>query len=543
LLLILLTSLVALLAVGCGDSEQDFVFTGTDNTPQATTGNAVFHFVQAQASPDVVPAGTDSLDFDFYTSSTPQDADLVLSQTVEFAATVTITDLPVTARFVVVTARDAGGLPLATLTGALDLQPGGSTDVDLSAAVPVSFDFITVNTLSLVLGTQNGNVGQITITGHFSNGESFTFPSASFAANAEFSGFDGGVVSVDDNGEVTGLANGNTTVTVAYQVNGVSRSTGAGVSVSGGIVAVAMLSVTPPSLTVADGNTSAPLSASFTPGGSSTPQDVTGSQFLSYALQTPVSGVSVDNETGAVSVTVGTADNITATVIATYDDGQGNVATDEVAVTVGHLTVTAIEVTSVAGSTLRLTSGSRFPIVAALTLSDGSHDFYDEGGSQSGRDYGLEFHSGNDLIASFDSGSLFTGNTTGNTTFTVSSGDASDSFSVENIPVQSYILAIQPGIITVAVNATTTYSVVATYADNTTQTLTAIVNPEFESGDGGEVDQDIATIFHTSTGVLTGVTEGTGSLDLADDQHPALDIAGSESFSTPAGVTITAPNT
>src|SRR5688500_6743420 len=108
----LLVSLISLFAIGCGDSQEDFVFTGT--APNAGTGNLVFQFVQAQAG--VVPLGTTTLAFDFYNTDNPADGSVIFTATSAFANTVTVLGVPVAARSVIITCYDDDGHPIASLT-------------------------------------------------------------------------------------------------------------------------------------------------------------------------------------------------------------------------------------------------------------------------------------------------------------------------------------------------------------------------------------------------------------------------------------------
>ena len=533
--------LVSLLAIGCGDSQQDYVFTGTGQQP-ATTGNAVFQFVQAQQNPGVVPVGTTKLLFEFYSSTSADDAFLVHTAEADYDTVVTISGVPTSSRFVVVTAYGPGRVPLATLTGTTNIGAGQNNPVSLSAPTAVTFDSITVtpSPVNLVQGTQNGNTRQLSIVGNFSNGDSVTFASTSFATNADFDGFDPAIATVSDSGEVNGVSNGDTEVVVTYTVNGQSRSTTVPIEVTGGVIDQDTLTVTPSTLQLAQGNTSADLTAFFAEAGEQ-PVNVTGSAFLSFVLEQPVTGISVNNETGAVTVDSTAVTNSTATVLVTYDDGEGGFAEDTVEVTVGPITVLDLDVASLSGSTLRLPANSFFPLELALTLSDGNFTSIGlEGDDSNFETYDIEIESTNPTAFSMDGFVLEFSNTTGNGSVNITSNGDGASFTVQSIPVQGdTFVSVLPGTISVAVDSTASYQVVLQYDDETTQEITNIVDPDFSGS--GSVEFIFSDVASTFVGLLRGEVVGTGvaSAD-ASDFHPAFSVAGNVSAGTSANVTITA---
>lgn len=329
----LAVSLVAVFSVGCGDDNGDFVISGNQNAPG--TGNIVFQFMTAQAG--TVPVGTATLAFDFYNNVNPAAGQILYTATSVFANTVTVLNVPVQARSVIITAYDAAGHPLSSLTSAVSINPGVNTNADLTSALitTITFDSITVtpDPAELVVGGQMGTTAQLTLIGNFSNGESITFTAEENAQNGFFTSNDVAVVNVSPAGLLTSVGVGATTVDVSYEVNGVTRSSSVDVTVASAVADV--LTVTPAALTIPAGDASIALEASLSvDGGAAT--DVTGDPNLSYGLQAPVTGISVDASTGVVTVEASVVDGTTATVVATYNDGL-HAASDTVAVTVGPI--------------------------------------------------------------------------------------------------------------------------------------------------------------------------------------------------------------
>jgi len=166
LLTLLVVGFVSLFAVGCGDSE-NFVFTGTNNTPiTGDTGNLVFRFTQAQTV-DTVPTGTTSLRFDFFSSRTPSLATFLFTETRSYAELIIIEDVPVETQSVVVTAFGANGQPLAVLTGDTNVIINGDSEVDLVFNSNPTFNSITLSPNPAIILTPGSNTQQVSVTGNF----------------------------------------------------------------------------------------------------------------------------------------------------------------------------------------------------------------------------------------------------------------------------------------------------------------------------------------------------------------------------------------
>jgi hypothetical protein len=363
-----------LLVVGCGDSNEDFIITGNpNNNPTATTGNLTFQFTQGQAV--TVPVGTTLLTFDFFDSVNPSTGDLVFTDTQDYASSVTVEDVPVSAVSVVITAYGADGVPRVTITDEVAVSGGGTVAVDLSDAVvaPVSYDSLSATpaTVSLNLANPGAASQQLTLVGSFGNGDTVTFNVNLVAANGDFSSSPAGVVSITDQGLVNAVANGTTTVTASYTIGSVTRTDTVAVTVTGGIIGVDSFEVTPPTpQTLFPGQSTGAPVATFTPAG-----EAGAVVAAAYTISGDAS-LSVNASTGVVTAAAGALADDSATVTATYTDPGNDVPfTDTFVVTVVEPVPTTISFANVPGDTLDLPNGF-FTMYLRLqqNFSDGSSE-------------------------------------------------------------------------------------------------------------------------------------------------------------------------
>jgi hypothetical protein len=133
---LLLAAVVAFLVVGCGSSQNDFVFTNTNIPVAPTTGNLTFNFVQAQGT-ITVPNGTTTLDFTFFSGPNQTGNTTLTDFGRDFAAQVTVVGVPTNTRSYLIVARNANGAALASTTGAVLVAPGQTTPVDVTGSVTV----------------------------------------------------------------------------------------------------------------------------------------------------------------------------------------------------------------------------------------------------------------------------------------------------------------------------------------------------------------------------------------------------------------------
>lgn len=223
LLALLTLSLVAVFAVGCGDSD-NFVFTGNTNTVNPeNTGNLSFRFDRALAQTEgEVPAGTTQLLFTLHSGNPPTQANLVEVRLLPFSDSVILENVDPSVTVVVVTALSADDFPLAALQGNANVIVGTTQPVDLGAAQPITFDAITVSP-DTVNVQKDVNTVQLQLTLAFGNGTVITLPS--FDAPEVSFEQDTMVANITSTGLVsTGVGGQNTTATATFNLFGTERS-------------------------------------------------------------------------------------------------------------------------------------------------------------------------------------------------------------------------------------------------------------------------------------------------------------------------------
>lgn len=238
---LLTIAVLAFIAIGCGSNNDDFVFSGNQNTPTGTTGSATFNFIRAQ-NPLTVPSSTSDIRFEFFTG-VQGSGNSTLVTTQAFATQITIENIPIATKSVVITPLGPEGEPLAEGTANLALTAGSNTVVDLSnvTLAPVSLS-------NLVLSPANATIGvagtqQFTANASFSNGDSLPLSAAWTVSN--------GSASVNAaTGLVTGVSPGEVTVTATRDgVSGNAALTVSGTSI-GDLVSI---ETTPPVSEIVEG--------------------------------------------------------------------------------------------------------------------------------------------------------------------------------------------------------------------------------------------------------------------------------------------------
>jgi hypothetical protein len=200
---IILLSLFALIFSGCGDSTEELVFT---NGQGGGTGTLVFNFVQAQTT--TVPVGTQELHFDFYDIS----GNLLDSQARFYSGQVVFNGVSTAVVRVDVTAFTQQGYPVLFGTGVVAVIPGIDVVATLQTS-PITLDAITVVPDPVAV---TGAGFQLVFQGTFSNGAIVPLD----PADAQYSGNDTGVVTVNSSGFLTPVTSGNTTLTASFTING-----------------------------------------------------------------------------------------------------------------------------------------------------------------------------------------------------------------------------------------------------------------------------------------------------------------------------------
>lgn len=225
--------LLSLFLVGCGGDGGggNFVATpdtggaGGGNNTNTGTGSVTFNFVQAQSSPLVVPVGTNRLRFEFFNAA-DGDGNMVYRVTRDYAAQVTIEDVPTTSRSVVVTAFGADGFP--TVQFEADFTISQDEDITISqtdaSRSNVTLDELVASPQSLSLGS--GGTIRLTLTAVFSSGDRVALSEAHLdevtfnTSNSSVATVSAGVVSSVSSGtaNITATFRG-VTATVPVQVN------------------------------------------------------------------------------------------------------------------------------------------------------------------------------------------------------------------------------------------------------------------------------------------------------------------------------------
>jgi hypothetical protein len=328
-LAVYVTTLLALLLVGCGSSS-DFVTTSTGTDP-STSGTLVFRFQKATAQTvHTVPAATTQLRFEFYSSELQTDSTLLFTETRNFAEVVTFNDVTVVVVSVRVTPLNQDGLPLFTHSATPVVVPGGVLEVELSDPVQIDLQSIGVTPdpvqLSLILFdpfpavpsipaqvTNNDNAtAQLTVTGTFSDGSVLQLP----IDDVVFTGTNG-IVTIDESGLVTlgsmDDCGQNVTTSASYSLNGVTQ-------ISDFLISTYCLEAH------SSGTAEASPGATYSGGFEGTLLDDDGSSValgtpdFTYGMEGVVTGITVNPTSGLVSVDGGVAVGTNFVVLVTFLD-------------------------------------------------------------------------------------------------------------------------------------------------------------------------------------------------------------------------------
>lgn len=328
---ILILGLVTVFATSCGSSDE-FVFTSNTNNNPSTTGNLAFEFqrVAAQA-PDLVPNETESFRFDFFSTNPPAESSLVFTTTSGFASEIIVEDVPTNVVSVLVTAFDSNNLPLVTLAGDVTVVAGATTRVDLNDSTPVTLDAITVTPEPAALGNGfdvrpfTAELGdlfdqdslQLIITGSFSNGSTATLPITT--TTTAFSGLT--IANVTASGvlsfEAVEACGRNETVTATYTLGSFQQSDDFEVQTSCFFAASDEEPIIP-----VNGEYDFGYVGSFIrSNGISGEID---ENAMTFALESPVTGVTIDPNTGILSASGSASPGAEVTVVVTWvDSGTG----------------------------------------------------------------------------------------------------------------------------------------------------------------------------------------------------------------------------
>lgn len=440
-----LTLLLFILA-GCGSSNNDFVLTGN---PQPGTGTLTFEFMKAQAA--TVPNATASLRFEFLNAS----SGALNSVTLPFNVSVTVAP-PVGTASVKITALDANGFPVLSLTGPVTVPAAGQNVlVDMSAFTSTVIAFTGLSVTPATATLSLGQSQQLALVASFSDGSTLTF-SAALLGQAAYQSSAPSVASVSATGLVSGLTDGVATIEVSFtdSVN-VVQTDSAEFTVGGGTTDV--LTIAPLSADLPPGATQA-FSATFTPAGG-TASDVTATTTFtaSSADLTFAGALATVSEEAQVGGTV--------TVTATFVDGQGDTNTAQASVTVIPLSVVATQFAAPVGD-LELPD-------AAFTYQVALEEVLNNGQTRPVAVTGFQFESSAPAIADIDANGLITtnnSNAAGTTVIRVLDADAVviDSFTLTVADTNVSAIQVVPEAMDLVVAQGQAYQVLADYSNGTT---------------------------------------------------------------------------
>ena len=491
----LIIGFIATFAIGCGSSNDDFVFTGTGGGQQQA-GSLTYNFLRLQGTINV-PTATTQLRFEFFRNNGEVSRPAV---TVNFDTQVTINDVPTDTVRTRVTALAPGGIPLQQTDTNVVVNPGQNTVVDgnASTTIAINIDALTAspaNANILVGGTQS-----YTASASFSNGDTV---GVSDNIGLGWASSNQNIATITPGGVATGVSNGTTNITATF------------------------LGATSPAATLTVGNVIPPdptltsiaiTSATFN-GNAVGPNNVTipVNGMVSYSATGTFSDNSSRPLTGADGIVWETSNPATATVAGNTYTGVSN-GTTQVTATVGTLSTPAVTLTvsqapvrvgtqivGPAGNVRPTNSTATF--TARATFSDGSFQPLTQG---------VTFT----VVSQTPAGTLAPAN---NTTGVFTTGPVNGT---ANVTATESGFTSTPVTLTVSDSAMPTLQSItvtgpggstnATVAVNGTVQLTATGNFDFgppQTINATWVSQAPATAtVNATTGLVTGVTNGTANI-------------------------------
>lgn len=652
-LITLLITLVALVAVGCGDSNEDYVYTGTGPNV-GPTGNVTFLFEQATpvAAKIVAPADARFVKFTFFN----KDGVAVLKDVDNraYAASITVANVPVSATsykidFFAANGTTAVGTPY---TGNVTVEAGKTTIVDPSVGPQPVLQSIDVTPSSFTLALNGTKTQQLKVTANYSgnviqdvtNGSTFASSAAAIASvntaglvtavaagdatvTATFGNFTDTaavkVVAGEDPVPPVGtlvatpasvtLTNATTSVAIATTYDGAAvNATGTLGAFTGNVTATNLVYAAGNVTSTAAVNGSATLTLSYLPEGAEAPVTTTVDVQVERAADeptppepgaltltlSPADGLKVGTsagETGLLSNFVLSDDTVVPVAninVLLKDASTGTALTDwsftkgtdfitienDAGVGIGsevtvQLTVTGLtgktvepldvpvevvadadaakvvsaEIVSIVGDTFRYPVNSTYPIVARYALANGSEGVIAGAAWNAlGTNRGLEIGYAGTGDPSFDAatGTLSSGTVAGGGTIALreiaTPANVLDSVALTVITTATNVLSVVPEATTVEEDATLSYSVIVTYADNTTQDITPVRGANFTAGIPAGSVTIASTVDGLYVGSLTADTVGFVSLAAGGGNATGFSLLPAVSIGTGVPVEITA---
>jgi len=142
------------LVIGCGHSSNDYVATGS--VPGSGAGSLTFNFVKPQRALEV-PTSTTQIGFRFFSEANGQGNETHQARE-EFAPIITLTNVPVSTRSVVITAYAASGAPIGNVTVPIQVISDSNVVVNLDQ---FSLQPISLTSLEIVPSTITLEPGQV----------------------------------------------------------------------------------------------------------------------------------------------------------------------------------------------------------------------------------------------------------------------------------------------------------------------------------------------------------------------------------------------
>lgn len=337
-------------------------------------------------------------------------------------------------------------LPGGLLTGIL---PGTATITatlgSFSTTLPVTVGTASLQSLSILpisVSIAAGTSTQLALTGNYSDGST-----QDLTATATWASSAGGVVAVNADGDVTGLATGDAIVTAT--VGGISL----GIDVVVSPATVVAISVNPPSVTVALGQlVSLTATAALSDG---TSQDVTAS--VHWSVSNPLLA-SISNDLGNPGVLTALLAG-TSTVNADLNGTSGSAT-----IMVSPATLVSLSITP---GTLSLPLG--------ITSQLGVTGVFNDGSTQD-LTASVQWSSSNGGVLGISASGLVTPLTIGNSTITASLSGVSATAAVTINVANLVSISLNPLSISLPLGLNLQLHATGTYSDSTTQDISAQVH-------------------------------------------------------------------
>lgn len=228
---------ISALTLGCGNSNisgnTDFVYTGNNVNP-GNTGTVRFQFQRLLANGQTtvnlsanVPPDTTELGIAFFDADGISDSNFIYGDEVGFSEQVSVSGVPTSAAFVVITTYDAKGYPISTIADTVEVVAGSETTEDLSDASNQAVTFEEVIISPNPINLQDGQTRQIGVSAEFSNGDTVSVP----VGDPEYDSGNDAIATVSETGVVTAVDPGETTVSATLDIRGTEQTGSAGVNV------------------------------------------------------------------------------------------------------------------------------------------------------------------------------------------------------------------------------------------------------------------------------------------------------------------------